>query len=94
MRRKSNYVMNRLDTPKKVTLPNPPGMQHRIDVSFRSHIGQAVEDHAGTSSRRRSWYVTETDQFEMSLQRLIGTYIQLTNFRRRKDVPVDIPIRD
>ena len=51
MRRKNNYVMRRLDTPKKVTLPNPPGMQCRSDVSFRSHIGRDVADHAETSSR-------------------------------------------
>ena len=51
----------------------PPGMPRRSDVSFRSYIGWDVADHAKTSSRRRKWYVNETDLFETSLQRLTGT---------------------
>ena len=47
-----------------------PGMRHRSNVSFRSHVGQ---DHAEPSSRRRNWYVNEAGLFETSLQRLIDT---------------------
>ena len=65
----------------------PPGMRRRSDVSFRSHIGWDVSDHAKTSSRRRNWYVNETDLFETSLQRLTGTWIKPTNLRHRSDVP-------
>ena len=36
-------VLERLD---------PPGMRRRSDVSFRSHIGRNVADHAETSSQR------------------------------------------
>ena len=43
-----------------------PSMRHRSDVSFRSHIGWDVADHAYTSSRYRNWYVNETDLFETS----------------------------
>ena len=50
----------------------PPGMWHCKDVSFKSHIGWDVPDHAETSSRRHNWYVNETDLFETSLRRLIG----------------------
>ena len=64
-------------------------MRRRSDVSFRSHIGRDVADRAETSSRRRGWYVIETDLFEMSLRRLIGTYIKPTNLRRRNDEPID-----
>ena len=46
---------------------NPPGMRRRSDVSFRSHIGRDIADHAKTSSRRRNWYVNETDLFQTSL---------------------------
>ena len=42
----------------------PPGMRHRSDVSFRSHIGRDVADHAERSPRRRNWYVNEMDLFE------------------------------
>ena len=38
----------------------PPGMRRCSDVSFRSHIGRYVADHAKASSRRRNWYVNET----------------------------------
>ena len=48
-------------------------MRCRSDVIFRSQIGQDVTDHAEASSRRHNWYMNETDLFEMSLQRLIGT---------------------
>ena len=51
----------------------PPGMRRRSDVSFRSHKGRDFTDHAKTSSRRRNWYVNETDLFETSLRRLTGT---------------------
>ena len=44
----------------------PPGMRCRSDVSFRSHIGRDVADHAGTSSGRRNWYVNERNLFETS----------------------------
>ena len=43
------------------------GMQRRGDTSFRSHIGQDVTNHAEKSSRRRDWYVNETDLLETSL---------------------------
>ena len=66
-----------------------PGMRRRSDVSFRSHIGRDVADHAETSSQRRDWYVNETDLFETSLWRLIGTQFKPTNLRRRNDVPID-----
>ena len=46
---------------------HPPGIRSRSDVSFRSHIGRDVADHAETSSQRRDWYVNQTDLFEMSL---------------------------
>ena len=62
-------------------------MRHRSDVSFRSHIGRDVAENAKTPSRRRNWYVNETDLFETSLQRLTGTEIKPTNLRRRSDVP-------
>ena len=51
---------------------NPPGIQRRSNVSFRSHIGRDVTNHAETSSRGRNWYVIETDLLETSLGRLIG----------------------
>ena len=51
---------------------NPPRIQRRSNVSFRSHIGQDVTNHAETSSRGRNWYVIETDLLETSLGRLIG----------------------
>ena len=57
----------------KTTGPVPPGMRRRSDVSFRSHIGRDVADHAETSSQRLNWYVNETDLFETSLRRLIST---------------------
>ena len=50
-----------------------PGMRRRSDVSFRSHIGWAVSDHAKTSSRRCNWYVNETSLFETSSRRLTVT---------------------
>ena len=54
-------------------LINPPSMKRRRDVAFRSYIGPDVADHAKTSSRRRNWYVNETDVFEPSLRRVVGT---------------------
>ena len=48
-------------------------MKSRRDVAFRSYIGPDVADHANTSSRRRNWYVNETDVFEPSLRRVIGS---------------------
>ena len=61
-------------TTQKTRFPiYPPGMRRCSDVSFRSHKGRDVADHAKTSSRRRNWYVNETDLFEMSLRRLTGT---------------------
>ena len=42
---------------------SPPGMRRRSDISFRSHIGRDAADHAETSSRRRRWYMNETDLF-------------------------------
>ena len=50
----------------------PPGMRRHSDVSFRSHIGRDVADHAETSSLHRSWYVNDTALFDTSLRRLIG----------------------
>ena len=50
-----------------------PGMRRRSDVSFRSHKGRDVADHAKTSWRRLNWNVNETDLFETSLRRLTGT---------------------
>ena len=64
-------------------------MRRRSDVSFRSHIGRDVADHAEILSRRHIWYVNETDLFETSLRRLIGMYIKPTNLRRRNDVPIN-----
>ena len=52
---------------------NPPNMRLCSDVSFRSHIGRDVADHAETSSWIRNWYVNKTDLFETSLRPLIGT---------------------
>ena len=59
----------------KFTLPPtfPPGMRRRSDVPIKSHIGWDVADHAAPSSQRRSKYVNETDIFEISLRRVIGT---------------------
>ena len=51
----------------------PPGMRRRRDVSFRSHIGRDVADHAKTPSQRSNWYINEMDLSEMSLRRLTGT---------------------
>ena len=51
----------------------PLDMRRRSDVSLRSHIGQDFVDHTETSSWRRNWYMNETDPFETSLWRLIGT---------------------
>ena len=42
----------------------PPGMQRRSYVPVRSHIDREVANHAETSSRRREWYVNETDLLE------------------------------
>ena len=64
-------------------------MRRRIDFSVRSHIGRDVPYQTETSSRRRNWYVNETDLFEMPLQRLIGTRKKLTYLRRHNDVPID-----
>ena len=64
-------------------------MRLRSNVSNRSHIDQDVADHAEMSSRRCNRYVKETDLFETSLRRLIGTKIKPTNLRRRDDVPID-----
>ena len=50
-----------------------PGMRRRSDVSFRSHIGRDVMDHAEKSLGRLNWYVNETDLFEASLRRLTVT---------------------
>ena len=68
---------------------HPPGMRRRSDVSFRSVIDQDIRDHAETSSQRRDWYVNETDLFETSMSRLIGTKFKPTNLRRRNNVPID-----
>ena len=54
-------------------LAHPPGMRHRSDVLFRSHIGRDFADHAETSSRRRNWYVNEMNLFETLQRRLTGT---------------------
>ena len=40
--------------------------RRRSDVSFSSHIGRDVADHAETSSRRLDWYVNEKDLVETS----------------------------
>ena len=64
-------------------------MQRRSDVSVRSHIDRDVADHAETSSRLRNRYVNETDLFEASLRRLIGTWKKLTYLRCHNDEPVD-----
>ena len=66
-----------------------PSMRRRSNVSKRSHIGRDVVDHAETSSRRRNRNVIETDLFETSLRRLIGTWKKLTYLRRHSDVPID-----
>ena len=50
-----------------------PGMRRRSDVSFRSHIGRDVADHAETLSWRRNWYMNETDLFKTSMWCLIST---------------------
>ena len=39
-------------------------MRRRSDVSFRSHTGRDVADHAETSSQCRDWYLNETDLSE------------------------------
>ena len=52
---------------------NPSSMRRCSDVSFRSHIGWDVTDHAKMSSRCRNRYVNETDPFDTSLQHLIDT---------------------
>ena len=62
-----DYLFNQLNEedyyePREV---NPPGMQRRSNVSFRSHIGRDVADHAKASSRRLNWYVNETYLFEI-----------------------------
>ena len=51
---------------------DPPDMQHRSDVSIRSHIGWDIADNAETSSQHRNRYVNETDLVETSLRRLIA----------------------
>ena len=51
----------------------PLGVRCHRDVSFRSHIGRDVVDHAKTLWRRCNWYVIERDLFETSLRRLTGT---------------------
>ena len=53
------------------------------------HIGREVADHAETSSRRRNWYVNETEQFETPFRSLIGTKIRRIILRRCHDVPID-----
>ena len=68
------YLINYLtQTKNNHSHNNPPSRRRRSDISFRSHIGRDVEDHAETSSRRCNWYVNETDLFETSLRRLIDT---------------------
>ena len=52
---------------------NPPGMRRRSDVSFWSHLSWDVADNIETSSRRRHWYVNETDLFGTLSQRLTST---------------------
>ena len=64
-------------------------MRRRSDASVRSHIRRGVADHAETSLRRRNRYVNETDLFETSLRRLIGTWKKLTYLRRHNDVAID-----
>ena len=59
------------------------------DISVRSQIGRDVAGHAETSSQRCKRYVKETDLFETSLWRLIGTWKKLTYLRRHNDVPID-----
>ena len=57
-----------------ILIIDPPSMRRRSNVPFRSHIGRDVAKRAETSSRQhRDWHVNETDLFEMSLGRLIGT---------------------
>ena len=68
-------------------------MRRPSDVSVRSHIGRDVADYAETSSRRRNRYVNETDLFETSLRRLIGTWKKLAYLRRYSDVPIDTQVR-
>ena len=51
----------------------PPDMQRRSDISFWSHLGWDVADRIGMSSRRRYWYVNETDLFGTLSRRLTGT---------------------
>ena len=48
-------------------------MQRRSDISFWSHLGWDVADRIGMSSRRRYWYVNETDLFGTLSRRLTGT---------------------
>ena len=50
-----------------------PDIRRRIDVSFRSHIGLDIMDHAEMSWQRRNWCVNEAGLFDMLLRRLIGT---------------------
>ena len=71
----------------------PSGMRRRSEASVRSHTGRDVADHAETSSRRRTRYVNETDLFESSLRRLIGTWKKLTCLRRHNDVVIDTYVR-
>ena len=51
----------------------PLGIRRRSDVSFRSHIGRDIADHAKTSSLRHNMYGHETELFETSLRRLTDT---------------------
>ena len=44
-------------------------MRRRNNISFKSHVGWDVTDHAETALRRRKWYVAKP--FETSSQRLI-----------------------
>ena len=67
----------------------PPDMRRHSDISDTSHIGWDVADHDETSSRRRNRYVNETDLFETSLRRLIGTWKKLTSLRCHNDVAID-----
>ena len=64
-------------------------MRRRSDVSVRSDIVRDIADHAETSLRRHNRYVNETDLFETSLRRLIGTWKKLTYLRRHNDVAID-----
>ena len=50
-----------------------PSMRGPSDVSFRPHVGWVIAYHAKTSSRRRNWYVNETNLFETSLRHLTVT---------------------